>query len=78
MIARVSGMVENCTSSFHGISCGPAVNKTTKSAQLQGDLIWAIRFAKVHIGLLRPRWMQIEETVGAALDAREEEEESVG
>lgn len=49
------------------------ISETTKSAQLQGDRIWVVRFAKVHKGLFWPRWMQTEEAFGAALDGREEE-----
>ncbi|KAF5674769.1 hypothetical protein FCIRC_7634 [Fusarium circinatum] len=53
-------------------------NETTKSAQVQGDRIWAVRFAKVHKGILRSRWMQTEETVGAALDWKAQDDEEVG
>ncbi|KAF4428916.1 hypothetical protein F53441_14029 [Fusarium austroafricanum] len=52
-------------------------NETSKSVQVQGDRIWAVRFAKVHKGLLRPRWMQTEETVGAALDGKGQGDELV-
>ncbi|CVL03097.1 uncharacterized protein FPRN_00117 [Fusarium proliferatum] len=52
-------------------------NETTKSVQVQGDRIWAVRFAKVHKGLMRSRWMQTEETVGAALGWKPLEEEEV-
>ncbi|KAG4295228.1 hypothetical protein FPRO06_01812 [Fusarium proliferatum] len=52
-------------------------NETTKSAQVQGDRIWAVRFAKVHKGLMRSRWMQTEETVGAALDSKAQDDEKV-
>lgn len=52
-------------------------NETTKSAQVQGDRIWAVRFAKVHKGLIRSRWMQTEETVGAALDWKAQHDEKV-
>jgi hypothetical protein len=48
------------------------------SDEIQGDRIWAVRFAKVHKGMLRHRWMQTEETVGAALGKGDEEEEGVG
>ncbi|KAF5572635.1 hypothetical protein FPCIR_14218 [Fusarium pseudocircinatum] len=52
-------------------------NETTKSTQIQGDRIWAVRFAKVHKGLMRSRWMQTEETVGAALDWKAQHDEKV-
>lgn len=52
--------------------------ETSNSAEIQGDRIWAVRFAKVHKGLLRSRWIQTEVTVGAALDGSEEEKEKVG
>lgn len=52
-------------------------DETTKSAQVQGDRIWAVRFAKVHKGLMRSRWMQTEETVGAALDSKAQDDEKV-
>jgi len=52
-------------------------SETTISSETQGDRIWAIRLAKIHKGLLRPRWQQTEVTIGAALDG-EEEEEKVG
>ncbi|KAK1706681.1 hypothetical protein BDP67DRAFT_476031 [Colletotrichum lupini] len=51
--------------------------ETHKSAQIQGDRVWAVRFAKVHKGLLRRKWMQTEETAGAALDGDKEGEEQV-
>lgn len=47
------------------------------SNEIQGDRIWAVRFAKIHKGMLRRRWMQTEETVGAALGKGDEEEEEV-
>lgn len=47
------------------------------SDEIQGDRIWAVRFAKVHKGVLCRRWMQTEETVGATLGKSEEEEEDV-
>ncbi|KAM4055140.1 hypothetical protein HRG_005947 [Hirsutella rhossiliensis] len=53
-------------------------NSRIKSTAFQGDRIWAVRFAKVQKGLLRPRWKQTEATVGAALDGSGEEEENVG
>lgn len=52
-------------------------SEITKSMQVVGDRVWAVRFAKVHKGLLRPRWMQTEETIGAALDGAWAEEEEV-
>ncbi|KAF4957459.1 hypothetical protein FGADI_3095 [Fusarium gaditjirri] len=52
-------------------------NEITKSTQVQGDRIWAVRFAKVHKGLMRSRWMQTEETIGAALDSKAQDNESV-
>ncbi|KAG5762508.1 hypothetical protein H9Q72_009387 [Fusarium xylarioides] len=52
-------------------------DETTKSVQVQGDRIWAVRFAKVHKGLMRTRWMQTEETVGAALDWKVQDDEKV-
>lgn len=61
-------------------SIGDAHKNSTenhKSAQIQGDRIWAVRFAKIHKGLLRRKWMQTEETVGAALDGDEEGEENI-
>ncbi|KAI0184664.1 hypothetical protein EV127DRAFT_464313 [Xylaria flabelliformis] len=48
--------------------------ENNKSAEIKGDRVWAVRFAKVHKGLLRRRWMQTEETAGAALDGDYEEE----
>ncbi|KAL8364201.1 hypothetical protein RB601_009780 [Gaeumannomyces tritici] len=51
--------------------------ETQMSAQIQGDRVWAVRFAKIHKGLLRRKWMQTEETVGAALDGGDEGEEEV-
>lgn len=47
----------------------------TRQAQLQGDRIWAVRFAKIHKGLLRSRWTQTAETAGATLSEHEEEAE---
>ncbi len=47
------------------------------SAEIQGDRIWAVRFAKVHKGLLRSRWRQTEAVIGAALDGNGEEEEKI-
>jgi len=47
------------------------------SSEIQGDTIWAVRFAKVHKGLLSPKWQQTEETIGAALDGQAEQEEKV-
>lgn len=51
--------------------------ETHKSAQVQSDRVWAVRFAKVHKGLLRRKWLQTEETAGAALDGDDEGEEQV-
>lgn len=53
-------------------------SETTISSETQGDRIWAIRLAKIHKGLLRPRWQQTEVTIGAALGGDREEEEKVG
>ncbi|KAK0753523.1 hypothetical protein B0T18DRAFT_313263 [Schizothecium vesticola] len=53
------------------------ITETHKSAQIQGDRVWAVRFAKVHKGLLRRKWMQTEEIAGAALDGDDEGEEQV-
>ncbi len=39
--------------------------------------MWAVRFSKIHKGLLRRRWIQTEETAGAALDGGDEDEEKV-
>ena len=52
-------------------------NETTISSKTQGDRVWAIRLAKIHKGLLRPRWQQTGVTVGAALDGDGEEDEKV-
>ncbi|EHK41815.1 hypothetical protein TRIATDRAFT_302204 [Trichoderma atroviride IMI 206040] len=52
--------------------------KKDMSNEIQGDRIWAVRFAKVHKGMLRRRWMQTEETVGAALGKGDEEGEEIG
>ncbi|KAI1131557.1 hypothetical protein F5Y10DRAFT_233541 [Nemania abortiva] len=51
--------------------------ESSTSANIGGDRVWAVRFAKVHKGLLRRRWMQTEEIAGAALDGGHEEEEQV-
>lgn len=51
--------------------------ETQKSAQVLGDRVWAVRFAKIHKGLLHRKWMQTEETAGAALDGDDEGEEQV-
>ncbi|KAF5962662.1 hypothetical protein FBULB1_13948 [Fusarium bulbicola] len=93
MIGRASGTVGNSMSRSKGFGGGPedipgianakitasakSSNETTKSAQVQGDRIWAVRFAKVHKGLMRSRWMQTEETVGAALDGEAQHHEKV-
>lgn len=47
----------------------------SRSADFQDDRVWAVRFAKVHKGLLRSRWMQTEVTAGAALDGGDDEAE---
>lgn len=52
-------------------------NEVSKSGTVQGDRIWAVRFAKIHKGLLRSRWEQTEQTIGAALDGGKEVEEEV-
>ncbi|KAK1243898.1 hypothetical protein MKX08_002036 [Trichoderma sp. CBMAI-0020] len=51
---------------------------TNISDEIQGDRIWAVRFAKVHKGIFCRRWMQTEETIGATLGKDDEEEEVVG
>lgn len=51
--------------------------ESNRSAEIQSDRVWAVRFAKIHKGLLRRRWMQTEETIGAALDGDDVEDEEV-
>ncbi|KAJ1322997.1 hypothetical protein MN608_11851 [Microdochium nivale] len=47
----------------------------SRSSGFQDDRVWAVRFAKVHKGFLRSRWMQTEVTAGAALDGGDDEAE---
>ncbi|OTA94290.1 hypothetical protein M434DRAFT_394842 [Hypoxylon sp. CO27-5] len=45
------------------------------SAEIQGDRVWAVRFAKIHKGWLQRKWIHTEATIGSALDGGNEEEE---